>query len=163
MSSTTCHGNVSNPTTMRVCVPIVPGRNRRSRCCTGKSQSNRAGFVCQYLRTGTIRRDTGKSQSRPYLPHQLLHPQGARLFVERRGEQVGILPCVHTHHIIEAPWLVNGGHGASLRRHNEWRVRTHRGHAQLDMSKGGMRCHAHPRSPNPSTVGYYPPPRPASP
>jgi hypothetical protein len=24
--------------------------------------------------------------------------------------------------IIEAPWLVNGGHGASLRRHNE---RTH--------------------------------------
>jgi hypothetical protein len=40
------------------------------------------------------------------------------LFVDRRGRfRCTLLP--HYCHIIEAPWLVNGGHSASLRHHKQ--------------------------------------------
>jgi hypothetical protein len=38
----------------------------------------------------------------------------AAALLRRRGWQMAIEPTVH--HIIEAPWLANGGHGASVRQ-----------------------------------------------
>eukprot|EP01047_Picozoa_sp_COSAG01_P065534 COSAG01_NODE_8870_length_2631_cov_3.138231_5_plen_161_part_00 len=37
---------------------------------------------------------------------------------------IGVQHLVHDCNIIEAPWLVNGGHGASLRHHNDVRLHT---------------------------------------
>jgi hypothetical protein len=60
--------------------------------------------------------------------------------------------CTPVSHAIEAPWLVNSGHGASLRHHNERR------------SRRRLRCHSLRGTPSPalaaSSGSSRPPPPP---
>jgi hypothetical protein len=51
------------------------------------------------------------------------------------------------HAVIEAPWLVNGGHGASLRHHNErTQQRTSRTLSVLSMADTSTRRTGRPQS-----------------
>jgi hypothetical protein len=72
------------------------------------------------------RRDIGKSQSKwtdskmetpAHLQHALRDGAGAAGHVGRAGPGGRAARC-HYCNSFEAPWLVNGGHGASLRHHN---------------------------------------------
>jgi hypothetical protein len=88
-------------------------RDQNRRDMTGNSQSTWTDFKMETPGSFVNRRDTGKSQS-IWTDSKKAHRIGPTKLSAASASWKSL--CPHpTHHIIKAPWLVNGGHSASLK------------------------------------------------
>jgi hypothetical protein len=85
---------------------------------TSASDSTVAVSTC--AKSGAPSAAGGESDSRP-----TARSSARKVALSSDAERVPPASSVHKRLVIEAPWLVNGGHGASLRNHNarRWRRR----------------------------------------